>query len=123
MFDFTNDQESGLLPAGTYKVTVSKAEVRTSKSGNEYIKIEFDVDAGGKVWENFVLNNKVGRGKLKSFLAKSGGPLVIKDVHVLYGLSCMANIVVFDDDSYGSKNQIKSFVGKAESSKEANPFG
>jgi hypothetical protein len=123
MFDFTNDQESGLLTPGKYKVTVAKASVQTSKSGNEYIKIEFDVDAGGKVWENFVLNNKVGRGKLKSFLTKAGGPLTLNDVNDLCGLSCMANIGITEDEKFGDKNQIKSFLGKAESGKEANPFG
>jgi hypothetical protein len=123
--DFTNDQESGLLAAGKYTVTVANATVNTSKAGNEYLKIEFDVDAGGKIWENFVLNNKVGRGKLKSFLLKSGGPLALKDVNDLCGLTCVANIGIQKDETYGDKNQIKSFLSKGEKSesKASNPFG
>jgi hypothetical protein len=116
--DFTNDSESGLLPAGKYTVTVAKAEVKNSKAGNEYIKIEFAVEGGGRVWENFVLNNKVGRSKLKSLLVKSGGPMSLKDVNDLCGLSCTANIASITDD-FGEKNQIKSFTGKAE---VKNPF-
>jgi hypothetical protein len=119
--DFTNDQESGLLAPGKYTVTVANAEMKTSKAGNEYLKVEFDVDAGGKIWENFVLNNKVGRGKLKQFLVKSGGPLALKDVNELCGLSCVANIGIQKDESFGDKNQIKSYVGASEK-KDASPF-
>lgn len=113
--DFTDDQESGLLAPGKYKVTAANAEMKTSKAGNEYLKVEFDIDVGGKIWENFVLNNKIGRGKLKQFLVKSGGPLALKDVNDLCGLTCMANIVIQKDESYGDKNQIKSYMDKTKS--------
>jgi len=119
--DFTDDQESGLLAPGKYTVTVANAEIKTSKAGNEYLKVEFDIDAGGKIWENFVLNNKVGRGKLKQFLVKSGGPLALKDVNELCGLSCVANIGIQKDESFGDKNQIKSYVGAAVD-KSSSPF-
>lgn len=47
------------LPPGWYKMVVNSAEDETSKAGNRYLQVEFEVtnvdNSGRRVWDNFNL--------------------------------------------------------------------
>lgn len=119
-FDFTDDSVGNVPAPGKYTVTAAKAEVKTSQNGGDYIKVEFDLKGGGKIWENFSLKHPVGRSRLKAFIVASGGQVKFTDVTQLEGLSCQATVKNKEDD-YGLKASISSFQ-KAKDEPAANPF-
>ena len=64
------------FPEGEYTLSAALYEELLSKNGNEMIKVEFNVvgptHAGRKVWDYFVLTNKVGLARLKGFVGSTG---------------------------------------------------
>ena len=93
---------------GTYKATVFKTEMRTSKeSGNEYLNVSFKIDNGGFVNENYFdsdkpfLMYKLGR-LLKACNVELKGNGSLKDVaKVIKGKKVIIDVIV-NDKGYGS---------------------
>ena len=93
---------------GTYKATVFKTEMRTSKeSGNEYLNVSFKIDNSGFVNENYFdsdkpfLMYKLGR-LLKACNVELKGEGSLKDVaKVIKGKKVIIDVVV-NDKGYGS---------------------
>lgn len=93
---------------GTYKATVFKTEMRTSKeSGNEYLNVSFKIDNGGFVNENYFdsdkpfLMYKLGR-LLKACNVELKGNGSLKDVaKVIKGKKVVIDVIV-NDKGYGS---------------------
>ena len=93
---------------GTYKATVFKTEMRTSKeSGNEYLNVSFKIDNDGFVNENYFdsdkpfLMYKLGR-LLKACNVELKGNGSLKDVaKVIKGKKVIIDVIV-NDKGYGS---------------------
>lgn len=79
--------------AGIYVATISKTEMRTAKSGNEYLSVTFDIEtpAGakkGKMFEMFMESDKSFiQYKLRRFVEACGipcqGEMTLKDLGLL----------------------------------------
>jgi hypothetical protein len=125
MFDFTNDEATGSfdpIPAGKYSVVVDDAEVKTTRTGGEYIALRFKVKGGQYdnrgFYENFNIKNasekaqQVGRGRLKSVLIAAGIPeekMKFSDVTNLCGLELGVSVAVKKEKGYEDKNVAKGF--------------
>lgn len=123
MSEFQNLDLSGVqvntgIQAGEHEVTCTKAEVKTTKSGNgKYIAATFAV-AGSPlhIYHNFNISNpseeaqKIGLGQLKSFLKASmyQNPEMLKDVTDLLNLKCVAKVKI-EESAYGEQPRISFF--------------
>lgn len=103
-----NKPSQNNVAEGTYKATVFKTEMRTSKeSNNEYLNVSFKIDDGGFVNENYFdsdkpfLMYKLGR-LLKACNVDLKGEGSLKDVaKVIKGKKVIIDVVV-NDKGYGS---------------------
>lgn len=108
--DLTDVEEStggGPLPAGQYLVSVFSAEERTSKTGNDYLSLEFHVAdgpyAGRKIYEVFNVKHPkeevrdIALSKLKGLLTASKAKMKLKSPSDLEGLQALATTKVGDD--------------------------
>lgn len=108
-----------LLPAGFYKATISKAEMKTPKNGgNDYLALTLDcVNAqgqSGKVWDNLYDSDKeLVRYKLKRFIdalrLPLSGTFELKDLcKVVTGKQLVVDVGV-DEKSDRPRNQVEVF--------------
>lgn len=121
-FDLNEVEEfsGGVIPAGTYPVTLEQAEVKETKDGSGlFIQAMFTVtgenQTGRKFWEMFNIKNtnekavQIGLGRIKSLIVAAGGsPGLFNDEQALVGLECMAKLTVKSDE-YGEKNRVVGF--------------
>lgn len=60
------------IPAGTYEVFIEQFEDKMSQAGNRMIAVRYKVADGEyknrTLFDNFVLNNEIGRARLKTLL-------------------------------------------------------
>ena len=123
--DVSNIDESGggvsePMPAGEYTLAAAVYSEETSKAGNPYLKVEYNVVGpsyeGRKIWENFTLTHAVGLGRLKSFINATGGDAtqtVNTDMmRGAMGKQFTANVAIEEgNNGYAAKNKISSFKG------------
>ena len=110
-------EAQGLFDKGIYPGTVTKAEEKTSKSGNEMIALDlkFFRDDGAEVEvKDWLVSSEKCIGKIRHFCASAG----VMDLYeagelnadVCYGQNIHALLVVEEDD-FGSKNKVADYKG------------
>ncbi len=109
----------GVLPAGWYSATISRAEVKPTKSGTgEYINIMYTVTGpthqGRAVWGMINIKNanpeteKIGMQQLGE-LIRATGVAHLSDTDQLIGKDLVIKLNVKEDDRYGERNEVKGF--------------
>lgn len=107
------------IPAGWYSVTVTSAEVKTTKAGNgQYIAVRYDVTGptheGRVVFGNFNIRNanpkaeEIGRQQLGDMM-RSIGLASVSDTDQLIGGQCQIKVSIKHDEQYGDGNEIKGW--------------
>lgn len=113
--------EFDVVPPGTYKVLISKAEIKdTKEAGGKYLKLEHEVldgdYAGRKIFNNINFRNsnektvKIGKAML-SQLSKACG--ITGELQFAAQFQNIPIEVIVDckrDDTYGNQNIIKKYV-------------
>lgn len=116
-------QERTLLPEGKYEVSVTGAQVKSTKAGTgQYISMELTVQdkdhKGRKVWHNFNIKNpsekavEIGKQQLVDFLVSAKSKIAetkLESVTQLLGLRCTAKIIIEESEQYGDKNRVHYF--------------
>lgn len=97
MFDFTNDEASSGKPKGEFNLRICEAKQKKSQAGNDYISLKLAI-VGKKfskfpVFENFVLNNEIARGRFSDLLDKAGVDRKFDDLSVLLNKMVGAKII------------------------------
>lgn len=99
------ETEYGMVPEGDYEVKVTNTEMRTAKSGTEYLNVEFTIEGptqkNRKVWDNhFIYSDKAyPRVKFKQ-LVNACGLNSIKTTEELHGRTCIITVKHSDDGKY-----------------------
>jgi hypothetical protein len=107
------------LPAGWYTVTISEAELKSTKAGNgQYIKLRYDVTGpthqGRVVFGNLNIKNpnakaeEIGRQQLGDIM-RAIGLAKVTDTDQLIGNSLSIKLDVKQDAQYGASNEVKGF--------------
>jgi hypothetical protein len=107
------------LPAGWYTVTISEAELKSTKAGNgQYIKLRYDVTGpshqGRVVFGNLNIKNpnakaeEIGRQQLGDIM-RAIGLAKVTDTDQLIGGNLSIKLDVKQDAQYGASNEVKSF--------------
>jgi len=107
------------LPAGWYTVTISEAELKSTKAGNgQYIKLRYDVTGpthqGRVVFGNLNIKNpnpkaeEIGRQQLGDIM-RAIGLAKVTDTDQLIGGSLSIKLDVKQDAQYGASNEVKGF--------------
>ena len=116
--DYAEEEFSAIQP-GKYMVAAVKIEEKETKNKNGmYIKAEFELENGRKVWANFNVQNqsadaqRIGRRQFSNLCTSIGRPTP-KDYDELIGVAVMAEIAIDKDDN--SRNVIKKFLPATES--------
>lgn len=118
----------GVAP-GEYPVTARSAEVKPTKDNTGlYLKVEFVLDNGQKLWHNFNIRNKsevaqqIGLGQLKAFLKVSGyqTPDNLANISDIINLQCSVKVKTESND-YGEQSRITLFKPIASAAPAAAP--
>jgi hypothetical protein len=107
------------LPAGWYTVTISQAELKSTKAGNgQYIKLRYDVTGpthqGRVVFGNLNIKNpnpkseEIGRQQLGDIM-RAIGLAKVTDTDQLIGGNLSIKLDVKQDAQYGASNEVKGF--------------
>lgn len=106
------------LPAGWYDVTITNAELATTKSGGTMIKVRFDVTGpnyqGRVVFGNINIRNanpkaeEIGMQQLGD-IARAIGLSQVSDTDQLIGGHLAIKLTIKQDDQYGPQNEIKGY--------------
>jgi hypothetical protein len=107
------------LPAGWYTVTISEAELKSTKAGNgQYIKLRYDVTGpshqGRVVFGNLNIKNpnakaeEIGRQDLGNIM-RAIGLAKVTDTDQLIGGNLSIKLDVKQDAQYGASNEVKGF--------------
>jgi hypothetical protein len=107
------------LPAGWYTVTISEAELKSTKAGNgQYIKLRYDVTGpthqGRVVFGNLNIKNpnpkaeEIGRQDLGNVM-RAIGLAKVTDTDQLIGGNLSIKLDVKQDAQYGASNEVKGF--------------
>jgi hypothetical protein len=107
------------LPSGWYTVTISEAELKSTKAGNgQYIKLRYDVTGpthqGRVVFGNLNIKNpnpkseEIGRQQLGDIM-RAIGLAKVTDTDQLIGNSLSIKLDVKQDAQYGASNEVKGF--------------
>ena len=96
--DFSSVPSREPLEEGIYSLTIAKVEETTSSTGNPMLKVEYnvnDVEGNRKLWDNYVLIDKV-LWKLKELFDALGidtKSIVEMDVSELVGMQVNAKVI------------------------------
>jgi hypothetical protein len=112
-------QEYGVLPAGWYSVSITKADVKPTKAGTgEYINLMYTVTGpthqGRTVWGIINIRNpnpkaeEIGRQQLGE-LMRAIGLAKVQNTDQLIGKDLVIKLAVKDDDRGGERNDVKGF--------------
>lgn len=93
------------IPADTYESFIEVFEDKVSQAGNKMISVRYKVVGGDyanrTLFDNFVLNNEIGRARLKVLLIATGlaseGSLNLKDIirsGSAIGTRCRVKVVI-----------------------------
>lgn len=107
------------LPAGWYTVTISQAELKTTKAGNgQFINLRYDVTGpthkGRVVFGKLNIRNpnqkaeEIGRQQLGDIM-RAIGLAKVTDTDQLIGGNLSIKLEVKQDDQFGAGNEVKSF--------------
>ena len=107
------------LPAGWYTVTISEAELKSTKAGNgQYIKLRYDVTGpthqGRVVFGNLNIKNpnpkaeEIGRIDLGNIM-RAIGLAKVTDTDQLIGNSLSIKLDIKTDPQYGASNEVKGY--------------
>lgn len=107
------------LPAGDYGVTISGAEIASTKSGTgQYIKLKMTVTGpthqGRIVFSNLNIKNdsqkaeEIGRQQLGSIMRAIGIPS-IQDTDQLIGGNLVVKLKIVKSEEYGDKNEVSAY--------------
>jgi hypothetical protein len=117
--DLPQSQGYGVLPAGWYSATISKADVKPTKAGTgEYINICYSITGpthqGRTVWGNINIRNpnpkaeEIGRQQLGE-LMRAIGVGKVSNTDQLIGKDLMIKLTVRDDDKSIEQNEVRGF--------------
>lgn len=122
MWNFEADKESSFepIPAGTYNLVVTKAEMKETSKGDQRLSVEFTVTddpeyAGRKIFDGYMLSGsekavQIGRGQIKSLLKVAGKDFNITGPEELLNIEIAASVKIQPaKDGYDAKNSISSF--------------
>jgi hypothetical protein len=109
--------EYGPIPEGWYTAVITDAPLKETRSGTgHYIKLSWKIEGpksvGRLVWQNLNVRNdnpkaeEIGRRQLGE-VSRAIGLAKISDSDQLIGGRCEIKIVVRNDETYGSSNEIK----------------
>ena len=110
--------ERSALPAGEYVAAICKAERKEAKTqGNAYVNLEFEVKDGPlsgrrfwsmlNLWNSNVQAVEIAQRELTS-ICHATGRLRVNDTDELLGIPMLVKVGV-KTDSYGEKNEVKSY--------------
>lgn len=118
---------AGVLPEGKYTCNITNAELKDSKSGGQYIKVEFTIKEGQphakqRVWQNFNVKNanptaqRVGLEQLKSLLkeAKYPTPDRLTDLTSICGLTVGVKTRIRKQEGYSDQAEAHYFFTPSE---------
>ncbi len=122
--DLSNVQTpNSILPAGQYMAVITGIETKASKTGGEYVQVEFTTSSQGfegrKIWDNFNTKNdnakavEIGLGKLKQLaLAIGFSQESLKNFEVtqLANKEVAFKSKIKNDPNYGEKAEIASYM-------------
>lgn len=109
-----------VIPKGQYFGHIESAEMKTSKTGSEYLNVlwslkKADGTSAGKLYDNFSeSDNAYVQSKLFTFMQtlniNLGKTFELKDLSkVIVGRNCMVNISVDERDPENPKSQVNIF--------------
>lgn len=121
MFDFTNDEASSGGPKGKFNARICEAKAKKSQAGNDMITMKLAI-VGPKynkfpLFENFVLNNEIARGRFSDLLDKTDTERKFEDLSIL--LNKVVGVEVVQDKE--GKSKVKGFY-KAEEQESGEDF-
>lgn len=114
------------LPAGSYECFVETFELRRSNAGNPMIAARYKITEGEYenrlFFDHFVLNNEIGKARLKKLLLVLGfdvsGNLNVKefvDSGEIIGVRCLVKVAItFNKDRGEKQNQVRDVLPSAE---------
>lgn len=108
------------VPAGEYVLTVSSAEIKDTRSGGKYIKVQFDIVGpsyqGRKLFANINYINsstraeQIGRQELRRLQIAAGIPDPLIDTDQLRGATVKASVTIREgENGYGPSNNVKNY--------------
>jgi hypothetical protein len=106
------------LPAGFYNATIANAELKTAKSGGQYLNVRYDITgpshAGRVVFGMVNLTNpnqraeEIGRQQLGE-LMRAIGLDTLKDSDQLIGGRLKIKLTVEESEQYGTQNRVGGY--------------
>lgn len=106
------------LPAGFYNATIANAELKTAKSGGQYLNVRYDITgpshAGRVVFGMVNLTNpnqraeEIGRQQLGE-LMRAIGLDTLKDSDQLIGGRLKIKLTVEESEQYGMQNRVGGY--------------
>jgi len=106
------------LPAGFYSATIANAELKTPKSGGQYLNVRYDITgpshAGRVVFGMVNLTNpnqraeEIGRQQLGE-LMRAIGLDTLKDSDQLIGGRLKIKLTVEESEQYGTQNRVGGY--------------
>jgi hypothetical protein len=114
-----SERDFSPLPDGWYAVTISEADVKTTKAGTgNYIKLRLDVTGpthqGRVVYTNFNIRNpnpkaeEIGNQQLGELMRAVSMPR-LEDTDQLIGCSLSVKLVTKSSAEYGDQNEVKAY--------------
>lgn len=114
-----SSKPQSVLPSGYYMATIIKAEMKRSKSGSDYLNLQYDLNNGkgvtGKLFDmQFDSEKEFLRYKLQRFLTALNltlsGTFELKDLcKLVNGKKFIVDVSVEDNEQYGKRNTVNSF--------------
>lgn len=133
-FKWSEVEESSFSPVspGTYAAKISDSEIKVSKKGDKYLKLEYTLLGkkgikGRKIFENYFLVHsnpktvQIALGKLKSLLKKLEIDYSdFQDSSMLHGKMIGVKVKIESSKDYGDQNRVQDFVEYSEELLEAD---
>jgi len=119
-FSLGNDESrtGGVAAPGDYHLSVVSAEVKTSKSGNQYVSVQFRIEddqpfANLRIFEIYSLEGneiavKIGRSAMAK-LGKLNGVDNVTDTQQLIGAHVYGTVVIEKNEGYSDRNRLRKF--------------
>lgn len=114
-----SERDFSPLPDGWYAVTISEADVKSTKAGNgSYIKMRLDVTGpthqGRVIFSNINIRNpnpkaeEIGNQQLGELMRAVGLPR-LEDTDQLIGRSLSVKLTTRVSEQYGDQNEVKAY--------------
>jgi hypothetical protein len=116
--DDIQQELGGVAAPGDYHLSVVSAEVKTSKSGNQYVSVQFRIEddqpfANLRIFEIYSLEGnekavKIGRSAMAK-LGKLNGVDNVTDTQQLIGAHVYGTVVIEKNEGYSDRNRLRKF--------------